>query len=237
MKDLSHLLFLDIETVPLAPSFAGLPAGLRGHWLKKVSAQLRGEPDPEAAYADKAGVYAEFAKVVCIGIGYLNQSEDGRWQCILKAFSDDDEATLLERLCAAFSRFASQQKGLTLVGHNIKEFDLPFLGRRMLVHGMALPDCLCIQDKKPWEVPHIDTLEWWKFGDRKSFTSLALIAEVLGLPTPKDDISGADVGRVYWEDRDLPRIAVYCLKDVYTTARVYLRLAGRPEIVPDPVHV
>jgi DNA polymerase elongation subunit (family B) len=233
-------MFIDIETVPVAARFEDMPMGLQEHWRKK-SGTLKPssslvDQTPEALFQDKAGIYSEFAQVVCIGIGWLKKRDSG-WKLLLKSFYDTDEPALLERLCASFSKFTKAQDGLVLCGHNIKEFDLPFLARRMLIRGQYLPECLNVQGKKPWEIPHIDTLERWKFGDYKNYTSLSLLAEVLGIPSPKDDIDGSQVGRVYWENGDLKRISDYCLKDVLTTARVYLRLSGEKDINPEPEYV
>lgn len=239
MTPLDHILFIDIETVPLTARFEEMPEGLQQHWRKK-SGMIKPSPametTPEAIFLDKAGIYSEFAQVVCIGIGWLKKRDNG-WKLLLRAFSDNNEAALLDRICDAFCKFTAKQKALVLCGHNIKEFDLPFLARRMLIRGQSLPDCLNVQGKKPWEIPHIDTLERWKFGDFKNYTSLSLLAEVLGIPSPKDDIDGSQVGRVFWEDGDLKRISEYCLKDVLTTARVYLRLAGERDIYPEPEYV
>lgn len=234
---LHHILFIDIETVPLTARFDEMPAAMQEHWRRK-SATLRPtssvlEATPEALYEDRAAIYAEFGQVVCVGVGFLKQREDG-WKLIMRAFTSTDESELLDQICTAFSSFTKKQSALVLCGHNIKEFDLPYLARRMVIRGHSLPDCLNVQGKKPWEIPHIDTLERWKFGDFKNFTSLVLLADVLGIPTPKDDIDGSQVGRVFWEERNLQRIADYCLKDVLTTARVYLRLAGERDIFPEP---
>jgi uncharacterized protein YprB with RNaseH-like and TPR domain len=115
-----------------------------------------------------------------------------------------------------------------LCGHNGKEFDFPWVARRCVVHGIRLPKLLDIAGLKPWEVGHLDTMNLWSFGDRKAYTSLALLTHILGIPTPKDDITGADVARVYYEDGDLERIATYCKKDVVATTQLFLRLTGRP---------
>ena len=234
---LHHILFIDIETVPLAARFEEMPAAMQEHWRRK-SASLRPtgsvlDATPEALFEDRAAIYAEFGQVVCVGVGYLVEREDG-WKLVMRAFVDTDESALLERVCGAFTKFTRKQNALVLCGHNIKEFDLPYLARRMVIRGHSLPDCLNVQGKKPWEIPHIDTLERWKFGDFKNYTSLGLLAEVLGIPSPKDDIDGSQVGRVFWEEQNLQRIADYCLKDVLTTARVYLRLAGERDIYPEP---
>jgi DNA polymerase elongation subunit (family B) len=144
---------------------------------------------------------------------------------------------LLNNFISVVERFEKSQKDLKFCGHNIKEFDLPFLCRRMVINEITLPKSLQIQNKKPWEITHQDTLELWKFGDYKNYTSLALLAEILGIASPKDDIDGSKVGKVYWEDQDLERIGKYCMKDVLTSARVFLRLMDKKEIVFKTVYL
>lgn len=239
MEMLKNILFLDIETVPLTASFGELPGSLQDHWARK--ARTFRDIDPENAdwstlFHEKSGVFSEFAKVVCIGIGYLAEQE-GQWKLRVKSLSGDDEKVLLNNFCETISRFAEKQPEMRFCGHNIREFDLPFLCRRMLINDMALPSCLQLSGKKPWEITHLDTLELWRFGDYKNYTSLALLAEVLGIPTPKDDIDGSMVGQVYWQEHDLGRIGRYCLKDVATTCRVFLKLRGIRDVVPEVVEV
>ena len=232
---LSHL-FIDIETVAGMRDYAALSPGLQEQWERK-SKFIRGKDveksSPAQLFGDHAAVYAEFGKIICIGIGAIVHKENGP-QIILKSLYDDDEKSLLNRFCEALTAFTKKHPSIILTGHNVKEFDVPYICRRMVIQGMSLPDCLQLQGKKPWQTAIADTMELWKFGDNKSYTSLALLAEVLGIPTPKDDISGADVGRVYYEEADLPRIADYCLKDVLTTARVFLKLQGI-KLDPEPV--
>lgn len=238
MEMLKNILFLDIETVALGPTYAEMPEGLKDHWLKKARTFRQPESegiDVETVFKERAGIYSEFSKVICIGIGYLTE-QDGAWKIRLKSLAHDDEKILLNNFCETLGRFTALYPDLRFCGHNIKEFDLPFLCRRMLIHGMALPRCLQLSGRKPWEITHIDTLELWRFGDYKNFTSLALLAEVLGIPTPKDDMDGSMVGQVYWQERDLARISSYCLKDVYTTSRVFLKLRGLP-MIPEAVYV
>ena len=234
---LQQYLFIDIETVPSAGDFSALSPAMQCLWEKK-SSSLKPSPDadPGELYQQKSGVYSEFAKVVCIGIGCLVRKDDG-WKIFLKSLTGDDEQDLLERFCQALKSFTDREKDLVFCGHNIKEFDIPFLCRRMVIHGMDLPTCLDTSSKKPWEVNHMDTMELWKFGDKKNFTSLALLAEVLGIPTPKDDIDGSMVGEVYWKEKNLQRIADYCLKDVLTTAKIFLRLKNIKDVKPEPIFI
>ena len=234
---LQQYLFIDIETVPLVGDFNALSPAMQHFWGKKAaSLKPNADADFGELYQQKSGVYSEFAKVVCIGIGCLVKKEDG-WKIFLKSLTGDDEQDLLERFCIALKSFTDREKDLVFCGHNIKEFDIPFLCRRMVIHGMDLPACLDTASKKPWEVTHVDTMELWKFGDKKNFTSLALLAEVLGIPTPKDDIDGSMVGEVYWKEKNLQRIADYCLKDVLTTAKIFLRLKNIKEVQPEPIFI
>ncbi|RYZ50674.1 MAG: 3'-5' exonuclease, partial [Sphingobacteriales bacterium] len=191
------------------------------------------EPQPDQLFTEKAGIFSEFAKVVCIGIGCLaGDAEQPR--LVLKSLTHDDEKVLLNKFCDALVRFTERFPDLRFCGHNIREFDIPFLSRRMVIHNMYLPSCMQWQGKKPWEINILDTLDLWKFGDHKHYTSLDLLAEVLGIPSPKDDIDGSMVGEVYWKEQDLNRIARYCTRDVLTTAKVYLRLSGNGSLRPEP---
>lgn len=228
MEALKHYLFIDIETVSGMDDLSLMTPALQDEWIHKTRVKWGIEADAPECFREKAAVFSEFGKVVCISMGCLTE-KDGAWTLHMRSFAGDDEKDLLVRFCTSIQKFARSHVP-TFVGHNIKEFDLPFLSRRMLVNSIALPECLRLHGKKPWEVPHIDTMQLWAFGDYKSYTRLSLLAEVLGIPSPKDDISGADVGRVYWQERDLPRIVHYCQKDVETTVRVFMRLMVYAEI-------
>lgn len=211
-----QILFLDIETVPQYAAYNGLPERLRNLWDHKAE-RLQppaGSLTPEEVY-DKAGIYAEFGKVICISVGYI---KDGTIR--IKSFAGDDEHEVL----SGFRELLNTRfRDFYLCAHNGKEFDFPYLCRRMLINGISLPASLDIAGKKPWEIPHLDTMELWKFGDYKHYTSLELLAAVFGIPTPKDDIKGSDVSRVYWQEKDLQRIVTYCQKDVVTIIQLYLR--------------
>jgi len=208
--NINHILFLDIETAPLVYKYENLQEPHKKLWDLKW--QHHKEYSPEQQYA-KAGIFAEFAKVICISVGYFNDNEFR-----VKSFFGDDEKELLQQFKNLMEHQYSDPKYL-LCAHNGKEFDFPFLCRRMLVNGISIPKILQIQGKKPWEVPHLDTMELWKFGDYKSYTSLQLLAATFNIPTPKDDIDGSQVARVYYEEKDLVRIKTYCVKDVVTVAR------------------
>lgn len=239
MEFLKQILFLDIETVPLVPNFDGLTEVLQNEWAKKaryLKSNIVENAEPSMLFEEKAGVFSEFAKVVCIVVGSLQQQGDN-WTLRLKSLANDDEKQLLLDFKELVQRFAKHYPNLQFCGHNIKEFDVPLLCRRMLINGIKLPDAMNLSGKKPWEISHYDTLEMWKFGDYKHFTSLALLAEILGIPSPKDDMDGSMVGHVYWNEKDLPRIAQYCMQDVLTSAKVFLRLKGITDIHPEPVYV
>ena len=237
MEQLKSILFVDIETVPLKPGFELLTEGLQKEWERKAKFLKSSTDDaamPAELFVEKAGIFSEFAKVVCIGFGSL-QLQGSSWNMRLKALANDDEKALLQDFSKMLDGFTKFYPMLRFCGHNIKEFDIPFLCRRMVINGLPLPQSMQLSGKKPWEIGHIDTLEMWKFGDYKNYTSLSLLAEVLGIPSPKTDIDGSMVGHVYWQEHDLPRIAKYCLQDVLTAARVYLRLAGINDVDPEPV--
>src|ERR1043165_3269660 len=216
------LIFIDIETVPVFGSHQELSPAMKELWAVKHSFLKRGEETPAEGYLKCAGVYAEFAKVICITIGYFHEDRQLKQKYLrLKSFSGDNEKEVLEQFCSVLnSRFDAER--FHFCGHNIREFDVPFLCRRLLINGISFPDALDLSGKRPWETFYVDTMQLWKFGDYKNYTSLKLIAEVLGVPTPKSDIEGKDVCRVYWEEKDLNRIVEYCRKDVVTVARLLL---------------
>jgi 3'-5' exonuclease len=213
------VLFLDIETAPCAPAFDDLEDHLKKLWEKK-SGQFRTAEQTAKDVYQRAGIYAEFGKIVCISVGFLKDRNP--YGIRLKSFYGEDEKVLLADFSELLAK-SSRGRDLTLCAHNGKEFDYPYIARRMIINGMTIPAILDNAGKKPWEVKLLDTLELWKFGDYKSFTSLALLSAVLGIPSPKDDIDGSMVADVYWKEKDLVRIARYCEKDVLTVARVLLR--------------
>lgn len=235
MEQLTGILFIDIETVPMTDNYTTLTEDMQREWERKARLiklpAATETPDAAGLFGDRAGVYSEFAKIVCIGIGSL-YTHQGQWKMRLKSITGDDEKVLLNDFCSIITRFTKMHAGMRFCGHNIKEFDIPFISRRMIINNQQLPECLQLWGKKPWEVTHIDTMDMWRFGDYKNFTSLALLAAVLGIPSPKSDIDGSQVAGVYYKERDLERIGRYCLQDVYTSARVYLRLSGL-DIIPE----
>ena len=222
---LHNILFLDIETVSQYRSFDEVPDEWKGLWRHKAESLLRDKQPatPEEIYG-RSAIYAEFGKIICISCGIVSGPPADR-KLSLKSFSGDDERTLLTGFADLLRKWAPDHSKY-LCAHNGKDFDFPYLCRRMIIHNVTIPAVLNISGKKPWEVQHIDTMDLWKFGEYKSFVSLNLLARTLGIPTPKDDIDGSQVGDVYWAQRDLPRIVTYCQKDVITVAQVYLRIHG-----------
>lgn len=242
--DLHNILFIDIETAPMAADFEEISEELQELWGIKTRSILRRPPDEEIEYDDmaqvfgeRAGIYAEFGKIICISVGFLTKQPDAELPIMrLKSYTNHVEASILEDFSELLNKHFNNTERFAMCGHNIKEFDIPYICRRMLVNQLPLPRLLDIAGKKPWEVKHLlDTLEMWKFGDIKNYTSLRLLAAVFGFPSPKDDIDGSDVGRVYWEDRDLDRIAAYCEKDVLATAQLFLRMKRQPLLTPEQV--
>ena len=221
--DLNKILFLDIETVPLYSDFDKVPEIEKNYFSEKTAYQRKNEISPENFY-DRAGIWAEFGKIICISVGFVSQTSTGR-QIRMKSFYHDDEETLLRQFKRLLDEHYNSPYSI-LCGHNAKEFDFPYICRRMLINGVRLPSTLDIAGKKPWEIGHLDTMELWKFGDFKAYTSLSLLCHVFDIPTPKDDISGADVARVYYEDGDLERIKVYCEKDVVALIQLFLKMQG-----------
>jgi 3'-5' exonuclease len=216
-------LFIDIETVPEQACFGDLDEDFQGLWDKK-SARFRLDDQQPAEVYERAGIYAEFGKIVCISVGGVFRKEGERF-FKAKSFYGDDEKLLLEAFSKVLCAFTSDP-GHHICGHNVREFDFPFIARRMLIKGVPLPPVLDVAGKKPWEVKFLDTLDLWKFGDFKHYTSLALLTKVLGIPTPKDDIDGSQVAHVYYVEKDIERIALYCEKDILATAQLFLRLKG-----------
>ncbi len=231
--NIANLIFIDIETVPQFATFHELSPAMQELWSVK-HAHLRTENEtPEEGFQNRAGIYAEFAKIVCISTGffYFDKSTNKRMFRI-KSICGDDEKELLQSFLTMLTSFKPQDK-FHFCGHNIREFDIPFICRRLLIHYFELPEMLDYAGKRPWEPLDVDTMQLWKFGDYKSFTSLRLLAEILGIPTPKDDMDGKDVARVYWIEKQLPRIVTYCQKDVVTVARLLLRFKGDKQLLTD----
>lgn len=230
---LEDILVFDIETVPMWPEFAELPADMQQMWEKKMSRYLDEQADDKDLFFERAGIYAEFGKIICISAGIFRKNEmSGQMTLRLKSFNSKDEKILLNDFAELLAKYFNKPEKHTMAGHNIKEFDIPYLCRRFLIHGFNLPNLLDIQGRKPWETKFIDTMELWKFGDRKNYTSLQLLAALFKIPTPKGDIAGSDVARVFWKEDGLDRIVEYCQKDVVTVAQLILKFKGL-KMLPD----
>ncbi|WP_346857269.1 ribonuclease H-like domain-containing protein [uncultured Draconibacterium sp.] len=228
--NIEEILFLDIETVPLAPEYAELTEKWQQLWEHKMQFQINNGEPAEDLY-ERAGIYAEFGKIICISVGYVIQKK-GEQYFRAKSFYGDDEKKLIQEFFNALDGFAHKGKR-RLCAHNGQEFDFPYISRRALVNDLTLPKMLDIAGAKPWEVKDIliDTLQLWKFGDYKHYTSLSLLCELFNIPTPKDDIDGSQVAKVYWEDNDLDRIIRYCEKDTLAVANLLLKYKG-DQIIP-----
>jgi DNA polymerase elongation subunit (family B) len=233
---LDQLLLFDIETTPLFASFNHLPDELQRLWEEKITKTAPDSENPSGTFAERAGLYAEFGKIVCISVG-LFFTENGQYQLRIKSFYGHNEKELLAGFTDLVEKFSAKNPRFQFAGHNIKEFDIPYICRRAVINSLPLPVPLQIHQYKPWELPLLDTLQLWRFGDFKNYTSLKLLAAVLGIPTPKDDIDGSMVGQVYWNEQDLPRIVEYCQKDVLTVGQLLLRFKGLPLMEKESVSV
>ena len=224
--NISNILFLDIETVPIVPTYEDLKESMRKLWDKKAERVKKYEDLSSDDIFNRAGIYAEFGKIICVSCGIFRGGEFR-----IKSFYGEDEKELLAGFADLLNSHYNKKHHL-LCAHNGKEFDYPYIARRMLINGIKLPDIIDIAGKKPWEIAHLDTLELWKFGDYKSYTSIALLSEIFNIPTPKDDIDGSDVARVFWQENDIERIVKYCQKDVLTVAQLFRKYQGK-ELIDD----
>ena len=225
----TNILFIDIETVPVGKNFNDLTEKMKSLWDKK-SKYFRNEDQSAEDVYQRAGIYAEFGKIICISAAHLTKDHIFR----IKSFYNNDEKILLSEFKSMLQK-AYRGTDKFLCAHNGKEFDYPYIARRMLINGIEIPDILDIAGKKPWEVKHLDTLELWKFGDYKNYTSLELLTEIFNIPTPKDDIDGSMVAEVYWEENDLKRIVNYCEKDVLAVAQLLLKYKNNEIIKPENI--
>ncbi len=233
---MEEILFLDIETVPAVECLEEMGEEMQALWEAKFNTlKTKGlvsnqdeDYTAEEAYFEHSSVYAEFAKIICISVGFIYK-KDGENKLRIKSFYGDDESRLLEEFSELIRKFMKSPYH-KVCGHNLKEFDMPFISRRMVVNGLKIPNSINAMGKKPWETNFLDTMEMWKFGDFKSYTSLKTLTALFGIPSPKDDIDGSEVAGVYYHQGDLERIATYCQKDVLATVQVYLRLNGLPLI-------
>ena len=224
-----NILFLDIETVPEFENFDDLSPTLQELFATKTSYQRNpngADEIPAKDFYEKAGIWAEFGKIICISVGYFVKSKTKR-SFRTKSFFGVDETQILSGFNSLLEGHFSDSK-YVLCGHNAKEFDFPFIARRLIVHQIPLPEKLNLFGKKPWEIPHLDTMELWKFGDFKHYTSLQLLSETLKIPSPKDDIDGSQVATIFYKEKDIQRIADYCEKDTVAVAQLYLRYNNEP---------
>lgn len=216
---IENILFIDIETVPMASKYDELDENFKSLWDKKSVYLSKSNEDNPSTLFERAGIYAEFGKIVCISAGRVQNDE-----IKTKSYYSDNEKKLLQEFADDLSIFTRNIPNLYLCAHNGKEFDFPYIIRRMIINQIPIPYILNTRNKNRYELPFIDTMEMWKFGDYKHFTSLALLCELFGIPTPKDDIDGSEVARVYYEENDLERIKFYCEKDVTALIEVYKML-------------
>lgn len=228
MDDFRNILFIDIETVACTNEYPSLDERLKIQWARKAGyfRQRTDQQTDEELFHERAGIYAEFGKIIVIGMGRFATNEDGHRILKTKCFAGHDEAVLLNDFRCALEKMDQSQ--LKLCAHNGKEFDYPYLSRRMLVHGIPLPAALNLSGKKSWDIPHLDTLEMWKFGDYKHYTSLDLLAAIFHIPTSKGQLDGSKVNEVYYGEKDLEKIAEYCVADVVAVAQLFLKLKAAP---------
>lgn len=228
---LENILFLDIETVPEQENYMNLDEDLKHLWEQKTQYQRKEIFSGEEFY-DRAGIWAEFGKIICISVGYFTYKNDIRNFRVTSFFGNEDK--ILKDFSNLLNNHFHQPQHI-LCGHNAKEFDFPFIARRMIINQIPIPQKLNLFGKKPWEIPHLDTLELWKFGDYKHFTSLKLLTKVLGIPSPKDDIDGSQVAHTFYVEKDIDRIIIYCEKDVIAVAQVLLRLRREDLLIDDEI--
>ncbi len=235
LADLKHILVLDIETVGIVPEYTLLDKRIKAEWDRK-SVFLKNDENlsAEELFNTKAGIYSEFGKIICIGIGYYVKNEQGLLSLRVKAIYGDDENAILIEFKELVEKKFDPRKTI-LCAHNGKEFDFPYICRRMLINGIPLPFILDISAKKPWEINHIDTMDLWKFGDRKSYTSLELLAAIFNIDTSKNEMDGSMVNKSYYTENGLEQIKEYCLQDVIVTANLFLKLNCLPVIDPENI--
>ncbi len=226
------LLMLDIETVPQVSDYNNLSENWKKLFSDKISKTMPENQTIEQCYRQKAGILAEFAKVICISTAFFYYDKSGNLCLKIKSIFGDNEYDLICEFNGLVDRFATHNRNFKFAGHNIREFDIPFLARRMLANGISLPESFQLHGAKPWEINMVDTLQWWKFGDYKNYISLNLLANVLGVPTSKTDIDGSMVQDVYYREGNLKRIVEYCQRDVVVVAQILRRFKGMP-VVPD----
>ena len=227
--DIKNILFLDIETVPMCAEYSQLSDRFKKLWDKKSDRLAKKEDDTPEKLFERAGIYSEFGRIICISVGFVKDNK-----LRLKSFFSHNEKELLTDFVSLCNNHYNKEKNL-LCGHNAKEFDFPYIARRILVNNLKIPDILNIAGKKPWQVAHLDTMHLWRFGDYKNYTSLELLTAIFDIPTPKDDIDGSQVANVYWKENDIERIARYCEKDVTAVVQLFLKYQGKPLIEQEDI--
>lgn len=232
--DLHDILFLDIETVPQVSTYSNLDRKLQELWEKK-SSYFRSEDQSASDVYARAGIYAEFGKIICISVGIISGTKKIPGLRI-KSYSGDDEKRILVEFIKMLENYGSNRT-IYLCAHNGKEFDFPYLARRILLNRLELPELLDIAGKKPWEIRHLDTMELWKFGDYKHYTSLDLLTSIFEIPSPKTDIDGSKVAGIYWDEGDLERIVAYCQQDVIAIVQLVMRYTYRELIALDKIEI
>jgi DNA polymerase elongation subunit (family B) len=233
---IENLLLIDIETVSQYSDFSLVPDNWKKLWQIKTDRLLPEDETSASFYPKRSAIMAEFGKIICISAGYFKW-DNGILGMRVKSFYGHDEKALLEAVVVSFNQWQNNKKSIAFCGHNIKEFDIPYLCRRMLVNGLSIPKYLDFQAMKPWETNVVDTLQLWKFGDYKHYITLNLLAACMGVPSPKDDIDGSMVGDVYWKENDLERIADYCQKDVVTVGQLMLRFKQMPLVEDEHISI
>ncbi len=227
--DIKNILFLDIETVPMCAEYEQLSDRFKKLWNKKSERLAKKEDDTPEKLFERAGIYSEFGRIICISVGFVKDNK-----LRLKSFYSHNEKELLTDFISLCNNYYNKEKNL-LCGHNAKEFDFPYIARRILVNNLKIPDILNIAGKKPWQVAHLDTMHLWRFGDYKNYTSLELLTAIFDIPTPKDDIDGSQVANVYWKENDIERIARYCEKDVTAVVQLFLKYQDKPLMKPEDI--
>ncbi len=234
---LHNLLVLDIETVPCYQRFELLPDQLKFLWADKISKTVPENLLPDESYLLRAGIMAEFGKIICISAGYFYEDENKNTCFKVKSVCCEEEADILQDFLKITDAFQKNKKHIVFAGHNIREFDVPYICRRLLINNIPLPPYLQLHGAKPWEVEMVDTLQWWKFGDYKNYISLNLLANILNVPSSKGDMDGSKVREVYYDEKDIERIATYCEKDVIVVANVLLRFRNMPLLKEENIQI
>ena len=233
---LKDILFIDIETASNVGEYKDLSPNMQQQWDKK-SSFLKNEEELSSneLYFDRAGIYAEFGRVICIAIGIARTDKNGEHSLRVKVIAGHDEAILLSEFKELME--AKFSEDVAFCAHNGKEFDYPYLCRRMLINGIKIPGALDIAGKKPWEVKHLDTLNMWKFGDYKNYTSLDLLAGLFDIESSKSDIDGSMVNHAYYHEDGLEKISLYCQRDVSVLAQLYLKLQSMGSISEENIEL